>query len=513
MVLLSGLCLLMRSGSAPAASNPEVICQGIKLREAATAAARLLICHGTAARRGAPVNPACLTRATDRLATAFAGAERVRECATSDDGATISADIEAFASTLVAALRPLPGRSICAGIKLIAAAQQAILTVGAHARDLRLGDDGQLFNALQRTGQRVGKVWDAAERQPDCAAYGDAAVVQAALDRAAGNLLVQLSPSATLRHAGDRLGLRIGAAAGDGDVLLEAAYTHTLAREFNYLTPENALKWGPIHPAPDTWNFAPADALVDFAAAHGMRVKGHTLVWHQQLADYINLSLTPAELQTAMATHIETLVSRYRGRVAVWDAVNEAVRNDGTGLAPSVFYLKLGAGFIANAFHLAHAADPDALLLYNDYGAETINAKSNYIYAMVQDLLAQGVPIHGVGFQMHLNAQSVDPAGIRSNLQRFADLGVKVHITEMDARIAGLPGDLASRLATQRQVYHDVVAACLAVAGCDAIAFWGFTDKYSWIDTFFGPDDPLLFDEQYARKPAYAGVFSALLGQ
>ena len=179
-----------------------------------------------------------------------------------------------------------------------------------------------------------------------------------------------------------------------------------------------------------------------------------------------------------------------------------------------MFLRSLGPGYVAEAFRLAREADPDALLVYNDYGGEGLSRKSDAIYELVRGLKEDGVPIDGVGLQMHIAAGSYPPAAdIAANIARLADLGLLVNISEMDVRIRDLPGDEATRLQRQREVYREVVGVCVADPRCHAATFWGFTDAHSWIDTFFAEDDPLLFDEQYQAKPAFFGVEDALLGR
>jgi len=326
-----------------------------------------------------------------------------------------------------------------------------------------------------------------------------------------------LSCSASLRAAADVRGLLLGAAVAP-EYLHDARYANTLAREFNFLTPENAMKWGPVHPAPDRWYFDPADEIAKFASDHQMKVKGHAVIWDKmQMPSWVTSQMSTDELRRVMQEHIHTLVGRYRGRVYAWDVVNEAV-DDAGGFRKGLFFEKLGEGYVAEAFQLAHEADPDALLFYNDYNAEATTGwrkeKCDRVYALVKKLLANGVPIHGVGLQMHISATDYPrPVDVAANIRRLAALGLKVNISEMDVQIKDVPGELPKRLEVQRQVYHDLIAACIKEQGFLAVTFWGFTDAHSWIDEWFGQDDPLLFDENYQPKPAYWGVMDALVGR
>ena len=190
--------------------------------------------------------------------------------------------------------------------------------------------------------------------------------------------------------------------------------------------------------------------------------------------------------------------------------VNEAVSDDGTGLRDTVFRQKLGDGYIAEAFRLARQADPGALLFYNDYGGEGSGAKSNRIYDLVRGLIADGVPIDGIGLQMHVSANNRPSDGsIAANMQRLAGLGLIVHISEMDVKVNGVGGSTEQRLEAQKTAYKSIVSVCLAEPRCEAVTFWGVSDAHTWITG----DTPLLFDAQYAAKPAYTGVLDALRGR
>ena len=309
----------------------------------------------------------------------------------------------------------------------------------------------------------------------------------------------------SLRLAAEARGLLIGSLA-DETSLNDEQFRPTLAREFNSLT--GSLSQGQIEDS---------DAIVKFASQNQMKVRGTALIWHGSIPDSINSRMSVGAFRWAMEEHIRKAVGRYRGRVFAWDVVNEAVDRD--GLRKTVFLEKLGEGYVAEAFRLAHEADRDALLFYNDYDAEAAGglqkAKSDRVYELVKKLVAEGVPVHGVGLQMHLFAvEYPKPEDIAANVRRLAALGLKVAISEMDVRIKELPLPMPERLEMQRRIYHDVIAACIQEKGFMGTTFWGFTDAHSWINEMGEePDHPLLFDENSRPKPAYWGVMDALLSR
>lgn len=311
--------------------------------------------------------------------------------------------------------------------------------------------------------------------------------------------------------AGNRL---LGAAVNASALRDDSTYGEVLAREFDYVTPENAMKWGPLESSPGDYSWADADALVEYAAKHSQQIKGHTLIWHQQLPTWVNDSLSADDLNAAIKSHIETTLDHFRGRIRAWDVVNEAVdTSTASGYTESVLYTTLGPSYIENAFRWARAADPNVLLYYNEVGIERMGAKSDFTYAMIRDLLDKGVPIDGIGFQAHISTHRYPAeSDLRANIRRFADLGLKVNISELDARTIRVAGTQESRWQAERIAFQQVVGACVAEPGCEAITFWGFTDKYSWINDNGDPDDPLIFDRNYAKKPAYDGVLSGLAG-
>ncbi|NEB11882.1 1,4-beta-xylanase [Streptomyces coelicoflavus] len=328
------------------------------------------------------------------------------------------------------------------------------------------------------------------------------------LSRAATAGLVAAAALTAAAHSAEAADTLGSAAAGQGryfgtavaaNHLGEADYAATLDREFSSVTPENEMKWDATEPSRGGFTFTSADRIVDHAQSQGMDVRGHTLVWHSQLPSWVG-QLGASDLRTAMNDHIKGLMGHYKGEIHSWDVVNEAFQDGGSGARrSSPFQDKLGDGFIEEAFRTARAADPAAKLCYNDYNTDGVNAKSNAVYNMVKDFKSRGVPIDCVGFQSHFNSNSPVPSDYRQNLQRFADLGVDVQITELDIEGSG---------SAQAADYTEVVEACLAVDRCTGMTVWGVTDKYSWRSG----GTPLLFDGNYDEKPAYDAVLSALGG-
>lgn len=279
----------------------------------------------------------------------------------------------------------------------------------------------------------------------------------------------------------------------------ESAYASTLDTEFTMVTPENEMKWDAVEGSRNSFNFASADQIVSHAQGKGMKLRGHTLVWHSQLPGWVG-GLGADDLRSAMNNHINQVMAHYKGKIYAWDVVNEAYQDGSSGARrSSPFQDKLGNGFIEEAFRTARAADSGAKLCYNDYNTDGQNAKSNAVYAMVKDFKQRGVPIDCVGFQSHFNSNSPVPSDYQANLQRFADLGVDVQITELDIEGSG---------SAQAASYTKVVNACLAVSRCAGITVWGIPDKYSWRSS----GTPLLFDDNYGKKPAYTAVLAALGG-
>jgi len=308
-------------------------------------------------------------------------------------------------------------------------------------------------------------------------------------------------------HAAAR-GKFVGAAV-DTNEFNDAPYMSAVDSEFGQLTPANAMKWDAIEPSQNGFSFGRADQIMALAQDNGQSVRGHTLVWHSQTPGWVQ-NLDATAMRAAMRNHISTVMDRYEGEIYAWDVVNEPLNEDGS-LRNSFWLQRLGESYIADAFRAARAADPTAKLYINDYNTDGLGAKSDGMYRLVSGLLEDGVPIDGVGFQGHLAVQYGFPSQMQQNLQRFADLGLDVAITELDVRMQ-LPSD-SSKVTTQNTYYRNAVNACLGVTRCVGVTFWGYSDKYSWIpNTFPGEGSAHLADENMQRKQAYTTVHDTLAG-
>ena len=287
----------------------------------------------------------------------------------------------------------------------------------------------------------------------------------------------------------------------------DSTYASIAGSQFDMITPENEMKWDTVEASHGSFNYGPGDQVVSFAQSHNQRVRGHNLVWHSQLPGWVS-SLPTNQVQAAMESHITAEVTHYKGKIYAWDVVNEPFDDSGN-LRQDVFYQAMGTGYIADALRTARAADPDAKLYLNDYNIEGSGAKADAMYSLVSSLKSQGVPIDGVGFETHLAIQYGFPTGMQANLQRFANLGLDVAITELDVRMQ-LPEDSAKD-ATQSTYYTNVINACLSVSRCVGWTVWGVSDNYSWVpNTFNGEGAALLYNSSEQPKPVYTTVLNAL---
>ncbi len=318
----------------------------------------------------------------------------------------------------------------------------------------------------------------------------------------------QLTPS--LKALAEKKGFFIGTTVAKFSRIEEATlYREILAKEFNIATPENSMKFGQLSGEKrGDYDFSETDAFVEFAEANDIKIRGHTLIWHSQLPRWLKMNnWTRDELISIMREHIQTVVGRYKDRLFAWDVVNEAVIGGKSLMRDSIWHNVIGPEYLDIAFRSAHDADPDALLFYNDYGIGFGENKLDKVYKIVKGMIERNVPIHGIGFQMHLNEKaSYNPDDLRAAIRLIETLGLQVHITEMDVKIEK-PGSFV-KLQHQAMIYRQVLQVALEEPACTAFLMWGFTDRHSWIpwNTNGKADFALIFDEFYQPKPAYNAI-------
>ncbi|MGC8765787.1 MAG: endo-1,4-beta-xylanase [Brevinematia bacterium] len=294
------------------------------------------------------------------------------------------------------------------------------------------------------------------------------------------------------------------------EYLNDPAYVKILTNNFNYITPENNMKWGLIHPTKNGYDFSGADRIVNFALKNGMRLRGHTLAWHYQNPPWLNASnLSKEKAMELLKDHIKNVVGRYKGKVKDWDVVNEPIDDSGN-MRANIWYLTIGKDYIELALRWVNEIDPEAKLFLNDYNIEEIGMKSDAFYNLVKKLKESGVPIHGVGFQFHLNGSYYpDFSSIAKNIKRFKEIGLEVHFTEIDVRINGKPTE--KEINQHKKIYSELIRLALAY-NCEAFITWGLSDRHSWIPFFFpGYGYGLMFDENYNPKPAAFAVRDVLM--
>jgi endo-1,4-beta-xylanase len=329
----------------------------------------------------------------------------------------------------------------------------------------------------------------------------------------------------SLRALASKVGLRVGTAVNMDRLNSSAAYSDIISDQFNTVTPENVMKWDAVEPTQGTLNFGPADQLVAFAKQNGQLVRGHTLMWHNQIPAWLttgvgNGSINNTQLRAILQKHITDEVTHFKGKIWQWDVANEFFANawDPNPLPDGVngddFWVQhLGEGIIADAFRWAHAADPHALLFYNDFnigGEDGTNAKFDAVLAFVSKLKHQGVPIDGVGNQGHLDTQFGFPTALTQDLQAYTNAGFKVAITEADVRTFvettdanQTPTDFLATFA-QPYEYSQMLKACLAVKNCISFTVWGIDDADSWVPgVFAGEGYADIYDVSLNPKPAY----------
>lgn len=325
-------------------------------------------------------------------------------------------------------------------------------------------------------------------------------------------------------HAAARKFL-FGAAAGWPMLRDDAEYASNFAAECNILVPENVLKMQLTQPKPGVFSFEAADFMADFCQKHKMQFRGHTLVWHTQMAPWFKSVVSGDNARQIFEEHIRTVAARYKGRMHSWDVVNEAIQlKDGLegGLRKTPWLEFVGPQYIDIAFRVAHEADPQAMLVYNDYGLDyddpADEAKRQAVLNLLRGMLERKVPLHGFGTQAHLNAgrlEKINGGVLRKFFREVASLGLKILITELDVVDRDLPDDIEERDKGVAAVYEAYLSAALEEKEVVSVLTWGLTDKYTWLARRHPrpsglPIRPLPLDREYKRKPAWHAIARAI---
>ncbi|WP_034266999.1 endo-1,4-beta-xylanase [Actinospica robiniae] len=356
------------------------------------------------------------------------------------------------------------------------------------------------------------------------------AVAQAATGGAKANAASNAAsagsiPADSLRALAAKVGLRFGTALIPSE-LVTPAYAQIAAQQFSVVTPGNEMKWQVVEPEQGVYDWSGADNLVAFAQKNGQLVRGHTLMWHNQLPNWLtdgvaNGSISATELAALLKKHIYTEVGRYKGKIWQWDVANEVFANSwdtptADGLVSTDFWIQnLGEDIVADALRWAHDADPHALLVVNDYnitGEDGTNAKFDAVHAWAKKQLSKGVPLHVIGSQAHLDTQYGFPTSMADDLKAYADLGLKTAITEADVRTfvdgptTQVPTDRLAEWA-HANWYAGMLQAALSSPDCISFTVWGFGDADSWVPgTFAGEGYACLYDVNLNPKPAYTDL-------
>ncbi|MDG5472351.1 endo-1,4-beta-xylanase [Jeotgalibacillus sp. ET6] len=328
----------------------------------------------------------------------------------------------------------------------------------------------------------------------------------------AGGWLMNDDKKSLAEHA-DRTGHYIGSAVRFEPAFQDEKYQEILLREFNHLTIENEMKMAAIHPEKDRFSFDRTDELIELAEENDMEIRGHTLVWGEEIPQWVYEQAVDEErTKQVLKLHIQMLVERYKGRVNEWDVVNEAWNDDGT-FRENFWYRMMGPSYIPLAFSWASEADPEAVLYYNDYGIEKENVKAASMFNYLNKWKREGYPIHGIGVQAHLDA--ADPGisieEMKTNFAKWGQAGFVTAVTELDIKLQNMGEPRNERLDTQAELYGDITAMCMKESSCQGVTVWGAGDAESWlISQESEKAEPLLFDDNWVEKPAYHAVKKSL---
>jgi len=331
--------------------------------------------------------------------------------------------------------------------------------------------------------------------------------------------------SVPLKRLADQKGLLFGSCLALKYFGQSPPYKQLFVSQCDIATPELHMKWDSLSRQPGEYDFGSADQFVAFCAANRIKVRGHTLVWHDSLPAWLPGKLSPATARTVMLEHIHTVAGHFAGKLYSWDVVNEALdpgsqRPD--GLRASPWLQNIGVDYIEQAFRATAAADPKALLIWNENYLEVSNgfgnAKRKAMLNQLDALLARGVPVHGIGFEAHLRGDQANVLGDASYeafLNELAKRGMKIFITELDIQDISLPADVEARDKAVADIYRKFLTATLRQPAVKGVVTWGLSDSFSWISGYRPRKDglpvrPLVFDANCQPKPAYYAIAEAI---
>lgn len=327
-------------------------------------------------------------------------------------------------------------------------------------------------------------------------------------------------------------GVLYGSAVRFKDLKADPEYAARVAQECGVLVPEWTLKWHvshpespPLRPAPDQFDFTGADWIANFARTHGLPLRGHTLVWYNSLPPWLAETINAENAEAIMVNHIQTVAGRYAGQMHSWDVVNEAIAHDPTrgrsdGLRETPWLEFIGPDYVERAFEVAAQTDPDALLVYNDYGLDydtrENDAKRTAVLKLLERLKNKGAPVHALGTQAHLwgDRDQFNARKLQTFFRNVADLGLKIMITEMDVNDKNLPSDIGKRDQQVAHVYQEYLTTALAEPAVIAVITWALSDRYTWLSEFHPRADglpvrPMPLDNNLERKPAWESMAQA----
>ncbi|EAZ92857.1 endo-1,4-beta-xylanase [Crocosphaera chwakensis] len=324
----------------------------------------------------------------------------------------------------------------------------------------------------------------------------------------------------SLKAYAARKGLLYGSAAAYSKLSENQEFARRFIEECAILTPENDLKWHKIHPKPNDYDFSRGDWLAEFAKRHKLKMRGHTLVWHQSIPKWLKETANPQNAESILKEHIMTVAGHYQGLIHSWDVVNEAIEvRDGhpLGLRKSPWFQWLGKDYIDIAFRVAAEADPHALLFYNDYDLDYDiphqNAKREAVLNLLRSLKEQGTPIHGLGIQAHLSGPETrfNAEKLKQFLADVASLDLKIMVTEMDVYDRGLPYDYEKRDRRIAEVYEMYLNTVLEEPNVIGVLTWGLSDRYTWLSKHRPRNDkapvrPLPLDREFKPKLAWESI-------